>query len=153
MLHIFSHDPTAQPTTLAMVACVMFPLLAVSLSGPILPRAPDEVADTARHLTVDVKYPAYASTFLYSKSEPNCKAVNSDIASAIARAFESGDTKHKTVSAGRYVTGRSDNVDVCHAWLLDEPTPAAERAVAIWIVQSHHLEVQAVRAPAFFNPR
>lgn len=153
MPHMLSHAPMALPTGLVMAACAILSLLSVSLDGPILPSTPDKVADTARHLAVNSEHPAYASAHRYSKSETMFAAVNPDIASAIIQAFERGDTKHKAVSAYLFVTGRRENVDICHTRLLDEPTPTAQRAVAMWIAQSHHLEVQAILAPAYFDPR
>jgi hypothetical protein len=153
MPHMLSHALMALPTGLAMAACAILSLLSVSPNGPILPSTPDEVADTARHLAVDIEHPAYASAHRYSKSETMCAAANPDIASPIIQAFERGDTKHKAVSADLFVTGRPENVDICHTRLLDEPTPASQRAVAMWIAQSHHLEVQAILAPTYFDPR
>lgn len=138
---------------LLMVGAGVFVVNLIAVTRPMLPVTPDEVAAVAMNLTVDLDSPAYASDFRYSKSNEACKVDNPDIASAVVQAFERGDTRHKTVTAGRYITGRPADVAVCRAWLFDQPTPAAQQAVALWIAQSHQLEVQAVRAPAFLVPR
>lgn len=100
---------------LLMVGAGVLVVNLIAVARPMLPAAPDEVAAVALNLTVDLDSPAYASAFRYSKSNEACKVDNRDIASAIVQAFERGDIRHKTVTAGRDITGCPADVAVCRA--------------------------------------